>query len=111
MGKKDSCVFGQLLRKKIGKWLHFGNISRKQSSNIGGAKTTGKTFRKEVLEEETRVDAANESRVPKTQPLGEKAFIQCTRWDGSGDMCGPTLLYLPTLESIEQWQRQKDGLK
>lgn len=65
--------------------MHFVNVLRKQSSNIGDAKTTAKTFRKEVLEEETRVDAVNESRVPKTGPLGEKAFLQRTGWDGSGD--------------------------
>ena len=79
------------MRKKIGKWLHFVNVLRKQSSNIGGAKTRGKTFRKEVLEEETRVDAMNKSRVPKTQPLGEKAFLQHTGWNSSGDTRGPTL--------------------
>jgi len=38
----------QLLRKKIGKWSYFVNVLRKQSSNVGGAKTTVKTFRKEV---------------------------------------------------------------
>lgn len=96
-------VLGQLLWKKIGKWLHFVNVSRKQSSNIGGAKTTGKTFREKVLEEESRMDAVNKSRVPKTEPLGGKAFLQHTGWGGSGAMCGPTFISPPTLGSIEQW--------
>jgi len=48
--------------------------------------------------------AVNESRVPKTQPWGEKAFLQRAGWDSSGGMREPTLISLPTLGSIEQWE-------
>lgn len=37
--------------------MHFVSVLRKQRSNIGHTKTTGKIFRNEVLEVGTRVDA------------------------------------------------------
>lgn len=70
---------GQLLRKTIRQWLHFVNVLRKQSSNIGGAKTTGKTFRKEVVEEEIRVDEQKQS--PKDPAIGRKSFPPAHRME------------------------------
>lgn len=70
-----------------------------ETSNTGHTETTGKTFRKDVLEVETRVDAMIKSRVTVTQPLGKKAFH-----DTQDGIVWASLVSLSTLQNTEQWK-------
>jgi len=61
------------------------------------------------LLEKKGVDGMNEDRVPKTQPLGEKACLQCT--GKAQELCLDLHIFSPHyVNPTEQWEWWKSGL-